>query len=95
MAPAILAAGYLHMLAVSLTAAVLTAVALPALPSFGRRFLFVALASVLGVLWTSPGDVVWWSHSPAYCLVEMAYGLVGGLLMAAVISGIVKPVAKA
>lgn len=91
MGGATLAAGFVHMLAVALVAAVITAMALPALAPFGRRFAFVAMLGLLGTLWTSPGDVVWWNHSTAYCLGQIAYGLVAGLLMAAVIAAILRP----
>jgi hypothetical protein len=86
-----LGAGFGHMLAVALVAAVITAMAIPALGTFGRRFTFVAMLGLLGSLWTSPGDVVWWNHSTAYCLGQIAYGLVAGLLMAAVIAAILRP----
>lgn len=91
MSPGVMGLGLGHMFLVALVAALLTALALPALGSFAKRFGFVALLTLLGILWTNPGDVVWWLHSPIYCLGQMVYGGVGGLLMAAFIAGIVRP----
>ncbi|QEG37881.1 hypothetical protein [Bythopirellula goksoeyrii] len=91
MAPRTMILGFVHMFVVALVAAFLTAMALPVLDSFGKRFVFVALVALLGVLWSNPGDVIWWHHSPVYCLGQMVYGGVGGLVMAAFIAGIVRP----
>ncbi|TWU29704.1 hypothetical protein [Bythopirellula polymerisocia] len=90
MAPSVMAAGIGHMFVIALVAAILTACALPVLDTFGKRFGFVALAALLGVLWSNPGDMIWWLHSPAFCVGKMIYGGVGGLLMAAFIAGIVR-----
>ncbi len=91
MSPGVMGLGFGHMFLVALVAALLTALALPALGSFAKRFGFVALLTLLGILWTNPGDVVWWLHSPIYCLGQMVYGGVGGLLMAAFVAGMVRP----
>ncbi len=90
MAPGVMAMGFGHMFVIALLASLVTAFSLPALGTFGRRFGFVLLVALVGVLWSHPGDVIWWYHSPAYCLGQIVYGGVSGLLLAAVVAGIVR-----
>ena len=40
---------------------------------FGGRLVFVLLVSLVAAIWSNVGDVVWWFHSPRYCLGNMAY----------------------
>jgi hypothetical protein len=93
MGAATLGRGFGHMFVVGLMASLLTAMALPGLATYGRRATFVAILGFFGAIWTNPGDVVWWFHSREYCLGEMFYGVVAGLLMAVVVAAIVKPTA--
>jgi hypothetical protein len=80
---------------VALIAAGLVAMAGRGLPRFDSRFCFVILLSLLATVWVNVGDLIWWFHTPAYCLGNIAYGLVAGFLMAAVIGSLVKPSATA
>lgn len=79
-----------HYFAVALLSGSLVALAGSSLPSFGRRLGFVLLLSLIAAVWTNVGDVLWWRHSVAYCLGNMAYELVAGLLMGLVIAAMVK-----
>ena len=60
------------------------------LPSFGSRMLFVLLLCLLAAVWGNGGDWVWWFHSPAYCLGNIAYVMGAGLAMAVVMAAIVR-----
>lgn len=91
LAPAMFAKGLALNFAVALLSACLVALVAPSLPTFGRRLGFVLLLSLIVAAWTNVGDVVWWFHSPQYCLGNMAYTLVAGLLMGLVIATIVRP----
>lgn len=80
-----------HYAVIGLLLATLTAIAAPALPSFGARVGFVLLAAALAAIWTNLGDVVWWHHSPTWAMGNMAYELMAGFLAGLVIAAIVKP----
>lgn len=90
MAPAMFAQGLALNFAVALLAAALVALIAPSLPNFGRRFGFVVLLSLIVAIWNNVGDLVWWFHSPQYCLGNMAYTVGAGLLMGLVIAAVVR-----
>lgn len=90
MPPAKFAQGLGHYFAVALLTGCLLAMASHGLPSFGSRALFVLLLTLIAAVWGNVGDAVWWFHSPAYCLGNMAYSMGAGLAMALVMAAIVK-----
>lgn len=94
MPPVKFAQGIGHYFGIALLSALLTALAAPALPTFGRRVGFVLLLSLIASVWTNVGDVVWWSHSLRYCLGNMAYGMGAGLLMGLAIAALVRAPTK-
>lgn len=90
MTPAKAAQGLGHYFAFALLTGCLVAMASRGLPSFGSRAVFVLLVSLIATVWADVGDAVWWFHSRAYCLGNMAYTMGAGLLMALVMAAIVK-----
>jgi len=90
MPPKMFAQGLGVNFAVALFTSLLVAMASDGLPTFGKRFAFVLLVSLVSAIWTNVGDVVWWFHSVRYCLVNVAYTMGAGLLMALVVAAIVR-----
>ena len=90
MPPMKFAQGLGHYFAVALLTGCLLALAARGLPSFGSRMIFVLLLSLIAAVWGNVGDAVWWFHSRAYCLGNMAYVMGAGLAMALVLAAIVK-----
>lgn len=90
MPPAIFAQGFGHYFAVALLTSCLLALAATGLPHFGGRLVFVLLVSLVAAIWGNVGDVVWWFHSPLYCMGNMAYTLGAGLVMGLVLAAIVR-----
>jgi hypothetical protein len=91
MDPIMFAKGLLHNFVLALLAAAVLAVALPALATYGRRVLLLILVSLVAVTWTNVANAIWWFHTWEYCLGQMAYGLVAGVLMALLTAAIIKP----
>jgi hypothetical protein len=91
MDPAMFAKGFAHSFVLALLGGVLLSSVAAYLPSYGRRFAVLALASLIAALWTPIGDMIWWFHSTSYALGSAAYTLVTGLLMAGITAAIVKP----
>lgn len=92
MPPARFAQGLAHYFAVALLTSWLLAMAAQSLPSYGSRVMFVLLLSLVAAVWSTVGDAIWWFHSPAYCLGNMAYLMGAGLVMALVTAAIVRRV---
>ena len=90
MTPSMFGKGLGHYFSVALLTGMLLAFASGGLPSFGSRVLAVLLVSLVSAFWANGGDLIWWMHSPRYCLGNMAYTLGAGLLMALVTAAIVK-----
>jgi len=86
-----LAQGLGHHFAIALLTGCLVALAVRGLPGFGSRLIFILLMSLIASLWTNVGDVVWWFHSPRYCLGLVGYEMGMGLLMGLVTAAIVRP----
>jgi hypothetical protein len=86
----VFAQGLGHYFAVALLTSCLLALAAGGLPHFGGRLVFVLLVSLVAAIWTNVGDVVWWFHSPLYCLGNMAYTMGAGLVMGLVVAAIVR-----
>jgi hypothetical protein len=91
MDPGMFAQGFAHSFVLALLGGVLLSSVAAYLPSYGRRFAVLALASFLAALWTPIGDMIWWFHPTKYALGSAAYTLVAGLLMAAITAAIVRP----
>ncbi len=91
MPPSMFAQGLGHNFAVALLTGCLVALAVRGLPSFGSRLMFVLLMSLIASIWTNVGDVLWWFHSPRYCLGVMTYQMGVGLLMGLVVAALVRP----
>ncbi len=84
------AQGLGHCFAVALLTSCLLALAARGLPHFGGRLVFVLLVSLVAAIWSNVGDVVWWFHSPRYCLGNMAYTMGAGLVMGLVVAALVR-----
>jgi hypothetical protein len=95
MPPSIFAQGLGHYFAVALLTGCLLALAARGLPHFGGRLVFVLLVSLVAAIWGNVGDVVWWFHSPRYCVGNLAYTLGAGLAMGLVLAAIVRRPADA
>jgi hypothetical protein len=91
MDPAMMAKGLLHSFVVALLAGLLLAMVARAVPNYASRVAVVMLAVSLAAVWSNVGNVIWWFHTPKYCLGQMAYMLVGGLLIALITAALVRP----
>jgi hypothetical protein len=89
--PAKLALGSLHNLLVAALANALILLALPALPSFGRRFALVFGAGVMGSLLIQVGDPVWFHLPWDYASASLAYELGSWALLGATAGALLRP----
>ena len=90
MPPSMFAQGLGYYFAVALLTGCLLALAVAGLPSYGSRLVFVLLLSLVAAIWSNVGDVLWWFHSPRFCLGNMAYTMGAGLVMGLVTAAIVR-----
>lgn len=88
---AMFAKGWLHSFVLALLAGVIALLALPAVPTYGRRALLLTLVGVLASLWTNVGNAIWYLFPTPYVLGQIAYSLVAGLLMALITAAVVRP----
>ena len=85
-----LALGALHHVVVALIATLLIVLALPALPSFGRRFAVVFLAGAMGSVFIQIGDSVWFHLPWDYVRGAMVYELGAWTVMGAILAGLLR-----
>ncbi len=90
MTPKMFAQGLGINFVVALLTSLLATLAASGLPTFGKRFVFVLLVSLVSTIWSNVGDVLWWFHSMRFCLGNMAYTIGAGLVMALVVAAIVR-----
>jgi hypothetical protein len=92
MDPSIMIKGIVLYLFVALLMAWLLRLAAPALPSYGSRVKFMALAALTATMLIDLGDAVWWYIPLAWKLHQAAYNfsawLVAGLVLARFIDGV-------
>ena len=89
--PTMFAKGLAHCILQALLAALLLAVAAPALPRYRSRVAVLALAGALAAVSTNGDNLIWRFYSPQYTAGQAAYTLVGALLAALIIAAIVRP----
>jgi hypothetical protein len=89
--PVMFAKGLAHSFVIGLLSATLLATIVHGLPTYASRVGVLLLVAIIAAVWTNVGGVIWWFHPTRYAAGQMAYELVGGLLIALVTAAIVKP----
>jgi hypothetical protein len=95
MSPMVFLLGFLHMLASAALVALLLRTALPVLPTYAKRVMFVTLFGLAAAVWTNLGYPIWWHHPPGFHLMMMVYDVVGWALAGAVLAYFVRASAPA
>jgi hypothetical protein len=91
MDPAMFAKGLAHNFVIALLSATLLATVVHGLPTYASRVGVLLLVALIASIWTNIGSVIWWFHPIDYAAGQIAYEVVGGLLMALVAAAIIKP----
>lgn len=89
--PTVFAIGFVHFFVVSLLLAVLLKMALPGLPSYGARVLFVFIAGLFAAVTIDAAQPIWFHHPPLYPLFSGLFHVGIGLLAGLVLGALVKP----
>jgi hypothetical protein len=89
--PKMFAMGFAHSFVISLLSAILLATVVYGLPTYASRVGVLFLVAIIAAIWTNVGSVIWWFHPIDYAAGQIAYELVGGLLMALATAAIIKP----
>jgi hypothetical protein len=89
--PVLMGMGFGHVVLTVLLAALLLRMALPALPAYGARVVFVFGLGVFAAVAVRLGDGVWFHHHWAYVLGQMVFCLVAWLLAGTVLGAIIRP----
>ena len=87
----VFAQGFGHYFAVALVTSCLLVLAARGLPRYSGRLVFVLLVSLVAAIWGNVGDVVWFLHSPVYCVGSIVYAMGAGLVMGLVLAAIDPP----
>lgn len=86
MEPSVFIGGFLHMLLTAFLIAAVLRLAAPALPRYGQRVVFVAVAGVAVAVWSNLGQPIWWHQPWTFHLLTAVYDLgawlVAGLVLA-------------
>jgi hypothetical protein len=85
------AKGLAHSFVIALLSATLLATVVHGLPTYASRVGVLFLVSLIAAIWTNVGNVIWWFHTIDYAAGQIAYTVVGGLLMALATAAIIKP----
>ena len=67
--------GFVHGWIAALAAALVLAMAAPALPGFGQRFAFVLMLGVFTTVWAEPSHSIWWWRTCGASTWFAVYGL--------------------
>lgn len=90
MAPATIVTGFVHEFIAAVLMGILLAMALPALPIYGQRVLFVFVGGVFAAYAIDSGYYNWWSFPIGFTLANGIYTvlawLIAGLILARVVS---------
>jgi hypothetical protein len=89
MAPAQIVSGFIHAFISAALLGILLVMALPALPLYGQRVLFVFLGGVFAAYTVNSGYYNWWSFPVGFTLANAIYEalawLIAGLIMARIL----------
>jgi hypothetical protein len=91
MDPMMFAKGLAHSFVIGLLSAILLATVVHGLPTYASRVGVLLLVTLIAAIWTNVGNVIWWFHTLEYAAGQIAYHVVGGLLMALATAAIVVP----
>ena len=83
--------GFLHELIAVFLIALLLSLALPGLPTYGRRLGFVALAGLASSIYVNGANPIWWHHPWPFYLVNGVYDFVAWSATGLVLAGMIKP----
>ncbi len=90
MAPAVIVTGFIHAFISAVLMGVLLAMALPALPMYGQRVLFVFVGGVFAAYAVDSGYYNWWNFPIGFTLANGIYEavawLIAGLIMARILA---------
>ena len=91
MDPSLMIRGFLLNVLIVFLLSMLLKKALPALPTYGDRVMFAALAGLTAVVMVNLGDAVWWRHDLGWVLSQALYGLVASIIAGAVLGKFIRP----
>lgn len=89
--PSLLIQGFLFTIVVTFLISALMKKALPALPTYGDRVVFAALAGLTAVVMIDIGDTVWWRTDLTWKLSQAFYGLMVWVIAGAVLAKFIQP----
>ena len=91
MSPKVLLLGFIHQLITVLLLAALLSMALPALPRYLSRVVFITLAGIVAAFFINLGDPIWWHHPWPLHLVAALHNVVAWFLAALLLAIFIKP----
>jgi hypothetical protein len=92
--PAVYLQGMAHMFVSALLIGGLMLLALPSLPTFGRRWLFVALAGTFAAIAIELANPIWFHNPWKFALYETGFNIAGWVLAGLVLGAVIKPRSK-
>jgi hypothetical protein len=90
MSPVSMTLGFLHFLVSVILIAFLLCMASPALPTYGSRVIFVAMAGLAGAFFVNMGNPIWWHHSWSWTWLVFIFDVITWLLAGLVLAAVIK-----
>ena len=91
MAASIFIKGFIHYFVSALLAGVLLLLALPNLPSYGSRVLFLTLLGFFAGFFVDLSNAIWWQHPWNFSLLNLCYATGCWLVAALVMAWLIRP----
>lgn len=91
MAPTVFLLGFLHNFVTACLIGLLLSKVVGALPSYGARLAFVALAGLAATIWGHAGDPIWMYHPWRFHVLAMIYDIIAWGLTGSILARFVKP----
>jgi len=92
--PVLMGMGFGHTALTVLLAALLLRMALPSLPAYGARVVFVFGLGLFAMAATRLGDSIWLNHHWAFTLGQTVFGVTNWLLAGLVMGAVIRPAAQ-
>jgi hypothetical protein len=83
--------GFVHFLIVALIAAGMLRMALPVLPTYGKRVIFVMMLGIFAAVLVQPSGPIWFYYPWDRAISDIFYTAVSWLLAGLAMGGIIKP----
>ena len=84
-----MAIGFGHSVLVAFLGGIICLAAAPR--TYVTRVMLIFWTTMFAAVWTQVGNVIWWYYPMDYCLLQLGYMIIGGMLMALILAAFIRP----